>query len=898
MTAMPTLREWTARLWGTLCRRRADADLEAELRSHLELADGDAGHAASAYAGGALTKTRLNQQRGVAQAMETLRDQRGLPWIDDFIRDVRHALRLLRRNPVFAGVAVVSLALGIGVNSAIFALADALILRPLPVPNPGALVTVNENGPGDGLAGGSMSYPNYADVRKSARSFDGLVAARGALVAFSRSRDESPEMRRGMWVSDNFFEALGVRPSVGRSFSPDEARVPGRDAVVVLSDDFWRARFGADPSVVNRVVLMNGIDFHVIGITPAGFTTDPVFRPAFYVPAVMATRLDQSTGNVLEKRDARVFEVKGRLRSGVSRRTAQAELTTLWTGLILQFPEANAHRTLAVRTELESRIREDPWDAVLLALLFALVALVLIIACANVANLMLGRARTRSREMAVRLALGVSRARLTRQLLTESLVLSFLGCGFGLVFAYGGIHFLRTLPTADQIAIVPELDERVLIFSLLVAIASAALFGLAPARLSLQSDLVPALKTSELGEPTRLRTTGRNVLVIAQVAMSMVLLLATGMLLDGFRQALALDPGFRTDHLLMLSLDPSLVGYSPQETQTFYRDLVDRARALPNVRSATLTSEVPLQPGQQHIEAVSPEGYRFPPGQASLSTVAATVDEQFFDTMQIRMRRGRPFTTADSRLTRGVAIVNDEFATRYWPNQDPIGKRITLPDRQSAWLEIVGVTRTTKYTWIGEAPTPFLYLPFAQQPRTRMSLLVESAAGDAAELATPLRNVVRSLDVNQPMANLQTFAHLYRERAITLPSIIVQTVSAIGLLGLILSLVGLYGLVAYTVARRTREIGIRMAIGASGSDVRSMVLRQGLILALTGVTIGGVASVAVARVLSALLAGVGTPTPAIYLIVPVALIALAATTSYVPARRASQVDPLVALRDE
>ena len=895
---MAALREWGARLWGTLRGRRGDADLEAELRSHAELAGADARRAASGFAGSALTTSRFNQPIGVAHAMDALRDQRGFPWIDDFARDVRHALRLLRRNPVFAAVAVMSLALGIGVNGAIFGLADALILRPLPVPNPGAIVTVNENGPDDRLAGGSMSYPNYLDVRNSARSFDGLVAARSAMVAFSRSRDESPEMRRGMLVSDNFFDALGVRPSVGRNFAPDEARVPGRDAVVVLSDDFWRASFGADPSVVNGVVWLNGIDFHVIGITPAGFATDPVFRPAFYAPAVMATRLDHSTANVLDKRDARVFEVKGRLRSGVSRRTAQAELTTLWTGLIRQFPEANAHRTLTVRTELETRVREDPEDAVLLALLFALVALVLIIACANVANLMLGRARTRSREMAVRLALGVSRARLLRQLLTESLVLSLMGCGFGLVFAYGGIRFLQTLPTADQIAIVPELDERVLIFSLLVATASAALFGLAPARVSLKSDLVPALKTSELGETTRPRTTGRNVLVIAQVAMSMVLLLATGMLLDGFRQALSLDPGFRTDHLLMLSLDPSLVGYTPQQTQTFYRDLVDRARALPDVRSATLTSAVPLQPGQQIIEAVSPEGYRFPPGQESLATFMAIVDEQFFDTMQIRIERGRRFTTADSRVTRGVAIVNDEFATRYWPNQDPIGKRIRLPDRQGVVLEIVGVTTTTKYTWIAEAPMPFLYLPFAQQPRTRMSLLVESGAGDAAELASPLRNVVHALDVNQPIANLQTFAHVYHERAITVPSIIVQTVSAIGLLGLILALVGLYGLVAYTVARRTREIGIRMAIGAAGSDVRSMVLRQGLTLALTGMVIGGVASVVVGRVLSALLVGIGRPTPATYLIVPIALIGLTAATSYVPARRASLVDPLIALRDE
>jgi putative ABC transport system permease protein len=872
------LREWMVRLWGTLGGRRGDADLEAELRSHEELASAE-------------------RRGSVAQAMDALRDQRGLPWIDDFAHDMRHAARLLRRTPVFSGVAVLSLALGIGANSAIFSLADVLLLRPLPVSDPASILTVNTEGPEGDF--GLMSYPNYRDLRERTRSFDGLVAYTVQRVAVSRSRDASREMRRGMLVSDNFFSVLGVQPALGRSFSRDEAHVPGRDAVVVLSDDYWKNALGADPAVLNGELWMNGVAFHVIGIAPPGFTpTEPVFRPAFYVPVTMAARLDdQSRGTLLEKRDARAFDVKGRLATGASRQSARAELTTLWEELVRQFPETNAHQRIVVRTELEYRIQSDPWDAITMALLFALVALVLVIGCANVANLMLGRVRVRSREMAVRLALGVSRARLVRQLLTESLLLSLMGCAAGLAFAYVGIRFLQTIPSGDQVVIAPGLDHRVLIFSVIAAVASAALFGLAPLRQSLATNLVPALKASESTEHPRGRMLGRNTIVIAQVAMSLVLLVATAMFFDGFRKALVLDPGFRTDHLMMLSLDPSLVRYTPEQTRNFYRELVDRVQALTSVRSATLTSAVPFLVGDQGTEQVVPEGYRLHPGQESLQTSAAIVDDRYFETMRIAVIRGRAFTAADTASSRGVAVVNEEFAHRYWPNQDPIGKRIRLFDRGS-WLEVVGLTRTGKYTWIAEAPTPFLYLPLAQQPRTRMSLVVESTMADAGSLASPLRDAVRALDVTQPIANVQTLSHLYEERAFKVPAIIMQTVGAICLLGLALALIGLYGLVAYSVSRRTREIGIRMAIGAARSDVLSMVLRQGLLLSLIGVGVGGAASVVVGYGLSAALVGLGTPNPAIYVIVPIVLIGLTAAASYVPARRASRVDPLSALRDE
>jgi macrolide transport system ATP-binding/permease protein len=891
---MATLREWLLRLVATLHPRRHDRDLERELRSHLELAvlnEHQQGRSVDEASRAAALHTG-----GVAQAVEALRDQRGLPWLDDLARDVRHALRLLRRDPVFTLVAIVSLAIGIGANAAIFGLADALILRPLPVRDSGAVVTISADAP-DGESGERFSYPDYRDLRDKSRSFDGVLAYEVSTLGFARSRRTSPEKRIGMLVSDNFFDVLGVQAAFGRSFTPDEAQVSGRNPVVVLGYDYWKNALGADPAILNDVVWMNGIDFHVVGIAPPDFTgvEDPL-RPAFYVPLAMAARLAATPTDPLEQRDTRLVWVKGRLKSGMSKATAQAELTTLWKGLQRQYPNPNRNRTMAVRSEIQERIRQDPEDAILLVMLGALAALVLIIACANVANLMLSRIRGRSREIAIRLALGVSRGRLVRQLLTESLLLALLGFVLGLVFAYVGIRFLQTIPTADQIVIAPHLDHRVLLFGLFAAILSAAIFGVAPVRQSLNASFVPALKTSELAETTRTRIIGRSVLVVAQVALSLVLLVATGVLLDGFRKALVLDPGFRTDHLLSMSVDTSLVRYTPAQTHAFYRDLVEGARGLPGVTSATLTSAVPLNPwGNQGVETIVPEGYVFPAGQERASVPAATVDDAFFQTMHVAIIRGRAFNSGDKEESRRVAIVNEELAKRYWPNQDPVGKRMRLAT-SPAPIEIVGLTRTGKYFWIGEPPQPFLYLPFAQHEKPRMSMLVLTASTDPARAAGPLRDLVRTLDANQPVFDVRTLSSLYQERAITLPLMIMQMVGTMGLLGLALALIGLYGLVAYSVARRTQEIGIRMAIGASKRDVLRMVLRQGLTLSIAGIAVGGAASIVVARLLTAVLVGLGTPNPVTYVVVPLALICLTLVASYFPARRAAGGDPLVALR--
>jgi putative ABC transport system permease protein len=812
-------------------------------------------------------------------------------------QEVRHTFRILAKNPGFAAVAALSLALGIGANSAIFSLADAILLRPLPIRDSGAVVTIRTNTPENPFSG--VSYPDYRDFRDKSRSIDGMVAFEFATWGLAPSAKDVPQMRMGLMVSDNFFHVLGVEPSIGRSFRPEETAVPGRDAVAILGYDLWQNQFAGDRSVIGRRVRLNGIDFTVVGVAPETFTgMDVYIRPALFVPLMMKQRLNAAKENPLEKRDDHSLNVKARLNPGVSKTTAQAELATIWKGLQQQYPETSRGRNVAVQTELQARYQEDPYDAVLVGFLMALAGLVLIIACANVANLLLARARSRSREIAIRMAVGAGRTRLLRQLLLESLVLAMMGGALGLVFAYAGIRFLQRIqvPTDLPIVIGVQLDHRVLLFSFLAALASALFFGLAPAWQSVKSDLVSSLKTVDPGMTGHRRTIGRNILVVGQVALSMALLVAAGMLLDAVHKTVLLNPGFRTDHLLMMEFDTALVRYTPDQTKDFYRNLKNRVRALPGVRSVTMSSYIPFSPNSSGRNVV-PEGYQFPKGQTAVAVGASIVDEQYFDTMHTAIIRGRAFTADDRSGTRRVAIVNEEFAKTYWPRQDPIGKRFHLRDSNGPWVEVVGLTNTNKYYFVAEPPARYIYLPFAQEDDSRMSLLVETDS-DPAAIATPVREVVRTIDANQPVYNVRTLASFYDQRAVSIAKMIMQMVGTMGLLGLTLALIGLYGLIAYSVSRRTREIGIRMAIGASKGDVLRMVLQQGLLLVLAGIVVGAVFSLGVAKMLIIGLAGLGAPNPATYYIVPAALLAVTMAACYIPARRASQIDPMRALRYE
>ncbi len=814
------------------------------------------------------------------------------------INDIRYALRTLRQNPGFALVAILSLALGIGANAAIFSLADAMLLRPLPVPRPSQVVAVRAQHRGDRPQ--DMSYPDYVDYRNKTKSFEDLAGFRIASFGFAKSKDVLPQMKAGFLATANCFHVLDVEPQIGRGFRADEDQVPGRDAVVVISNDLWRTEFSASPDAVGKTVYLDGVAFTIIGVAPESFTgVDQYYRPSFYLPMMMWPRLAGSPErNFLENRGDRSLFVKGRLKSGVSLASANAEARMIAGWLAQAYPDTNRNFSAAVRTEFQMRVDNSPFDAVLAGMLLGLVAIVLLIACANVANLLLSRARARSREIAVRLAIGAGRGRLVRQLLTESLVVALLGGAVGLVLAQAGVNFFSQVRIMSEIPITLDvrMDVRVMLYGLLAAVASAVLFGLAPAIQSTRTSLVPALKSgNSSGSGKRRRLLGRNTLVIAQVAGSLLLLVCATQLYRATSYLLTEPPGFRTNHLLMVTFDPTLVRYTPAQTQEFFKRLAERARAIPGVKSAALTRMVPMSNMFQG-ESVIPEGYQMPKDKDALQVFANTVGEDYFSTVGVPIVSGRGFEETDRADSPRVAVVNQRFAEVYYPKQNPLGKRFWIGDRKGQPLQIVGVAKGSKYISLAEPPFTAIYEPLSQNPQTRMTLLLESY-GDSAALLAPVRDTVRALDPNQPIYAVHTMEEYYEERARKIFVLLSQVTGAMGLLGLTLALVGLYGLMSYSVSRRTREIGIRMAIGADRAGVIRMVLKQGLLLTGVGVGIGVLLSLAFGR---ALTLGFEMPSfdPRFFAAVPVALLAMAALSAYLPARRASRINPVEALRLE
>jgi putative ABC transport system permease protein len=814
--------------------------------------------------------------------------------------DLRFALRMMRHNPGFTIAAVISLALGIGVNSAVFSFADALLLRPLPVPRPSEVVTLSSTVPDMPLGSfGSASYPDYLDFRDRSKSFRGLTAFAMTQVGLAEKPEDLPQLRLALVVSGDFFRVLGVAPGIGRDFSPDEDRVAGRDAVLLLGYDTWHQRFGEDPKILGRIIRVNDIEFRIIGVAPRDFTgVDPFVRPDLYIPATMLPRVAGSRAHLLDDRDNRYFTLKGRLLPGVSIAQAQAELTDIAGALEKTWPDTNRNHGVRIRTELQVRVEQSPPQAGLAAMLLGIAGLVLLIACANVANLLLSRARTRSLEMAVRLAIGAGRRRLLRQLLTESLVLALAAGALGLLLADSGADYFSSIRfrTDLPISLSARLDQRVLWFSLAASVLSALLFGLAPAIRSCRTDLIGPLKSSE-SDRSRGRTLGKNALVICQVGLSLMLLVAASTFFRGFRHALLESPGFRTDHLLMMSFDPGLVRYSPKQTGQFYETLVDRARQVPGVRSAALSATVPFGTSLASRPIVA-EGYTYPRAKSSDSVFYSTVSEQYFDAMGTAILRGRAFQATNRAGSALVAIVNEALASRYWPNQDAIGKRLRL-GADGPWAEVIGVARTAKYLFMAENPTPFLYLPLAQNPAQRMTLLVHTAP-DATAMAAPLRDVVRSIDRHQPVFDVRTMDEFYKERGLRIFRMIVEVVGSSGLLGLSLALIGIYGLVAYSVSRRTREIGVRMALGANSHDILRMVLRQGTTLALIGIGTGILGSVALVKAICALFSRTDTNVfePWGFIAVPLVLLAATMLACYIPARTAARIDPNQALHYE
>ncbi|MGE5359448.1 MAG: ABC transporter permease [Bacteroidales bacterium] len=824
-------------------------------------------------------------------------------WFEHLWQDVRYGARMLGRAPGFTAIAVLSLAVGIGANCAIFSFADALLLRPLPVARPGEVLTAGSTMSIEAFGASALasSYRDYADIRDRSRSFAGLAAFDYVTAGFASRPGAVPSLKLGMLASGNLFKVMQVEPILGRTFRPEEDRVPGRDAVVVLGHALWEQQFASDRSIIGRRVDLNGRPFTVIGVAPKEFTgLDQYVRADFFVPIMMAAQFytDPKAAS-LEARDARNFALKGRLAPGVSQAMAQAELTTIGADLARAYPDTNKNRRWAVRTELQTRIAESPPDAMLVGMLSVLALAVLIVACANVAGLLTSRAPARAREMAMRLAIGAGRRRLVRQLLTESLLMSLAGGLAGLGVGYAGMVLFRQveLPTDLPLLLTFRMDQRALLFSLAVSLASAILCGLLPALQSSRADLTAVMKAGDAVAPGRHRRWGRALLVTGQVAVSVVLLAVALFMYRGFRSQLVAGPSYRTDHLLMMTFDTSLLRYSEAQSAQFFTEVADRSREVPGVVSVALTTSVPMANSGVRFEAVVPEGFQFAAGKESATVLAPRIDEHYFDTMGLTLLGGRGFTRDDAGDSPKVAIVNEQFARHYWPGKDPIGRRFRLVSDQS-WVQVVGLAKTAKYMFIAEPPTECIYLPYRQARAVSMVMLVRSA-GDPAALAAPLRAVVQRLDPTLPIYNVRTMEELYRMRATTIFHVLITTIAGMGAMGLGLALVGLYGLVAYSASRRTREIGIRMAIGANSRAVLGMVLRQGLVLAGVGLVVGLVASVAAGRLLAAAFPS-GTnerDVGALLIVIPV-VIAVTFLAAYVPAARASRTNPMLALRQE
>ena len=817
------------------------------------------------------------------------------------IPDLKHSARMLVKHPAFTFVAVVSIAIGAGANAAVFSLADALVLRPLTVPSPSGVITVAAVPPVEGLRNPSMSYRDYLDVRNRAGSFEALAAYQLVAVAFATPRNEQVQRKVGVAASENLLAASGVTPHVGRWFRTEENQVGQRNPVVVLSYDTWQGEFGADPNVVDRPVRLSGVSFTIIGVAPEGFAgLDAYIRPAFYVPLAMVPAIDAALPpDVLERRDVRWLRVKGRLKDGVALAQARQDAGAIALALEKEYPASNRALGLTVQTELQSRTSQSA-DTLLVTVMMTLSFAVLLVACANVAGLLASRAPERARELALRLAMGAGRSRVVRQLLTESLLLALAGGIAGLGVACGGILLFRQIETPTDLpaAIEFELDGRVFVVGLTVAIASALVSSLLPAWRATRADLAATLKDASGSMPRRSRLLTRHGLVCGQVALSLVLVTVSLWMYRGIRLMMLNGPGYRTTQLLMVNLDPGLARYNEAQSREFFRALEDGVGALPGVVSVALTSDIPLGTDARDFLNLAPEGYRFPPGSDTVAVQAARVDEGFFDTTAIQVVSGRGFLSTDKADTPHVAVVNTTFAERYWPGQRPLGKRILVKDR-NVWVVVVGVAATIHYNWVAEGPTAFVYLHRLQQPAPigRTTLLVHTE-GDAAAAAGPVRGVVRGIDASMPVYSVRTMEDFYRARALTVSKVIVGVVAGMGGMGLLLALVGLYALVAHSVNQRTREIGIRMAVGARPGDVLRMVLRHGLLLSLAGIAFGIATSAGMNSLLRAAFPVSSGVNPGLFLFVVPAILTVTLAAALVPARRAARIDPLVSLKQD
>ncbi len=888
---MRRLRALFKRLAGLLHKDRQERELSAEMESHLQMHIEDNLRAGMSAA--EARREALMKLGGVEQTKEMVRERRGLPLVEVLLQDLRHGVRTLLKNPGFTVVATATLALGIAVNATMFSLVSAFLLRRPSGREPERVAVVTSVNPAPGFQSDAnpLSAPNYLAWRQANHVFADAAAA-DEYRTVSLTSQGQPEALRSAAVSPNYFSVLGVSPQLGRTFSDGEDQ-PGRDHVLILSHELWERHFGSDVSVVGRTIRLNRENYIVIGVMPASFHLLG-FTPQLWTPLVL-TAADQTAA----ARKDRSLYLFARLKPAVTIKQARAEMITLARRAEENFPETEKGWGAAVRTLPDFLVYGFGIRSAL-GVMMSTVGFVLLIACANVAGLLLARAAGRRKELAIRIALGAGRLRIIRQLLTENLVIAFLGGCMGLLLAYWGIAFLRAEMTFNAaISAVPlRLDWNVLLFSLVVSLVCALLCGLAPALNASRTDINTNLKDeSRAASPSRSHSRLRTVMVTGEVALALFLLIGTGLLIRGIFLIEHQNLGFQADHLLTASVTLDSARYKDASQQAlFVREIIPRLRDIPGAEVIAVTSDLPAT-GPNSV-TLRVKGQPDLPANQRLTALDFVVTADFFRTAGIPLLHGRTFTEMDTATTPRVIVVNQEFVHRHLHDQDPLGKQILLDvsGAASEWGEIVGVVGNVKTYSEGPIDDPAAYELFLQRPVQTFSLIVRGSS-DPNSLASALRNAVAQADAELPL-----------DRLMSMPSVIdrqkggdvlfTRLLGGFAFLALILSAIGIYGLIAYSVGHRTHEIGIRLALGANSPDVLRMVLWEGLKMTLIGGIIGLAMALPLPKVFDAMFYGLHFREPGLYFIVPIAILAVAMLATYIPARRATRVDPMVALRYE
>jgi putative ABC transport system permease protein len=875
-------------------RGLAEKHLDAELRFHLEQQIADY-IAAGMKPDEARRRARL-EFGGLDKVKEECRDVGAAHFLETLIQDLRYGLRMMVKNPGFTAVAVVTLALGIGLNTAIFSMANALVFRPLPVQHPEQIYTLSAEGKGN-----EFSYQDFQEIRNQTSAlFSDLAGVQWFSVTGVSVKGKSERMWTD-FVTGNFFNMMGVRPALGRLVLPTEGRIAGADPVLVLGYSFWKAHFGGDPNVVGKKATVNGRPVTIVGVAPKEFhSISPFLDTQGYMPLGMAVVDSQTKSDFLNDRQKKSLVLIARLKPGVTEDKIRSVLDVVGKRLAAEYPKADGWRTLNAfpLPPTGPTSQPDPTLAVLSALFLTLASTVLILACVNVTNVLLARASVRRSEIAIRAALGATRGRLIWHLLTESSLLALFGCTGGIVLGYAGSRALSSLPLHMDMPIVLDFhfDWRVFVYALAAALLAGALAGITPALQTTGGNLNEPLHESRRTTTARSHRF-RKGLVISQMGGSLMLLIVAGLFVRSLLKVQRSDLGFDPQHVLNITVDPRLAGYSQTQAYEFAERVLDRVHALPGVHSASLAATVPM--GTMSMGALlEVEGFGSSPGQRAPFAGYNAVSPGYFETMRIAVLLGRAIRETESQNSARIAVINQAMAERYWLGKDPIGKWFSLKVDPGRPLEVVGVVKNSMTENLSLPEGAYFYMALAQEPMFPVTLQVRTT-GDPEPMAPGIIGLIKSLDPAVPLADVQTMTEaLNTPNGLFLFKLGAGLAAAMGILGVILAVVGVYGVVSYFATLRTHEIGVRLALGALPREILGMVLRQGMFIIALGGVVGILAAFAIARLVGDFLVGITATDPLTYASVGLMLALVALAACYIPARRATKVDPMVALRYE